>query len=116
MVEGDSFQFDRGGDFPCCSLAIIQLCTPTKSEINELIIFLFTLVSDDLVLGLAFLLTFSPEEADELPAGDESAWGLPAGGLAVVADDLLEVLAGSGRDALAFSNMGITLDLDAGWK
>ena len=72
------------------------------------------MVSDDLVIGLAFLLTFSPEEAVELAAGDESAWGLLAGGLAVVAEDLLEVLAGSGRDALAFSNMDTTLDLEAG--
>ena len=66
------------------------------------------------MIGLVFLLTFSPEEAAELAAGDESAWGLLAGGLAVVVEDLLEVLVGSGRDALAFSNTDTTLDLEAG--
>ena len=68
------------------------------------------------MIGLVFLLTFSPEAAVELAAGDESAWGLLAGGLAVVVEDLLEVLVGSGRDALAFSSMDTTLDLEAGWK
>lgn len=81
-----------------------------------------TLVSAGLLPGLVFLLVLPLDDEDEvdddvvvLPpdAVDESALALAAGLAAAV---LLGPFVGSGSDALAFSNMGMTLDLEAGWN
>lgn len=78
---------------------------------------LLALDSAGLLPGLVFLLP--DDDADEdaaLPpdAADDSAWALLLVGLA--AADLLGPFEGSGRDPLAFSKIGITLDFEAGCK
>lgn len=73
-----------------------------------------------LLPGLVFLLANEDvDEADDdeaLPpdVADDSAWTLLLAGLA--AADLPGPFEGSGREAFAFSKIGITLDFEAGWK
>ena len=74
----------------------------------------------DLGFRLVALLSEGADEVEDEDAAppadavdDESAWAFPAAGLLA---DLLGPFVGSGRDALAFSSIGIILDLDAGWN
>ena len=78
------------------------------------------LVSAGLLPGLVFLLVFPLDDNDEvddddvllpLDAVDEFVLVLAAG---LAAAALLGPFVGSGSDALAFSNMGMTLVLEAG--
>ena len=73
----------------------------------------------DLGFRLVALLSEGADDVDDAAAppadavDDESAWAFPAAGLLAA---LLGPFVGSGRDALAFSSIGIILDLDAGWN